>query len=137
MSDIRRPILSKSLAKHIARNRDAIAAQWYENQFSKELLEAYPNPYAEEALRENVVKGHILPLLDLLAEDARTGKSEYRDLYLRELRRYAPHFQGAAALRDYFSALVPRQERALVEGLPAELKEQVSQLHRPLIEFHG
>ena len=98
------------LARHIAANRNAIASAWYEQQFNSDLLARFPNPYADEATKADVISGHLVPLIKLLEEFARTGDTVLRDLYLAECRRYAPHRDGLQTLRRYYRELVPLRE---------------------------
>ena len=56
-------------------------------------------------------------MLDLLAEWYRTGNTVFRDLYLAERRRFAPHRDGIDTLTQYFKFLTPKQEAVLIAGL--------------------
>lgn len=108
------------IAKHIQRNREQIASEWHRVQFCKEMHDQFPNPYAEDAQPDDVMQGHLLPMLDLLAQWYRTGNTVFRDLYLAERRRFAPHRDGLDTLTRYFALVTPKQEAALTAGLDSE-----------------
>ncbi len=120
------------LARHIRERRTELAREWYEAQFSAPILSQFPNEYATKAERSTVVERHMLPMLDLLAEYARTGDSAYLDLYLAERKRYAPHRDGLDTLRKYFSIVVAAHEEALTRTMPAKLRDIISQVHASL-----
>ncbi len=122
------------LKKNIRERRVEIAREWYEKQFSDQVHSHFPNEYAEKASRDEVIEGHLLPMLDLLAEYASTGDSIYRDLYLAERKRYAPHRQGIDALRRYFSVILPMHEEALARTLPPNLRDVVANVHQSLTD---
>lgn len=122
------------LRRHLQNCRIEVASEWYEKQFSAQMHSEFPNEYAEKASRDVVIERHLLPMLDLLAEYARTGDSIYRDLYLAERKRYAPHRQGRGTLRRYFSVVIPMHEEALARRLPASLRSILSALHEPLTQ---
>ncbi len=97
-------------------------------------MRRYPNRFAEEAPADAVVKGHLLPLIGLLAEYARTGNPLFRDLYRDELLRYAPHRSGPAVLADYFREVLPMHEQAAVSGFDgAAALAWLKQVHEPLV----
>lgn len=125
-----------SIARVLERERDAILERWYHNQFV-EALQRFPNPYAEEADPLEVRSSHLRPLLDLLAEYARSGDALFLALYRDERRRYAPHRQGAGTLREFFTLLLPADEAAVLETLPASQRsaaaEWLAQVHAPLV----
>lgn len=122
------------LTKNIRARRVELAKEWYEKQFSAQVHSQFPNEHAEKTPREEVIERHLLPMLDLLAEYASTGDSIYRDLYLAERKRYAPHRQGIDALRRYYSVVVPMHEEALARTLPQNLREVVANVHESLTE---
>jgi FkbH-like protein len=121
-------------SRHLRRNREAIAREWLRGQFREDLMRRYPNRFAAEAPAEAVVKGHLLPLVGLLAEYARTGNSLYRDLYREELLRYAPHRSGLAVLADYFREVLPAHEEAAVSGFSGDdALAWLKEVHEPLV----
>lgn len=136
MTDIsEKPPAPDGLGRSIRRASPTLVSSWYRNQFAPELHSRFPNAYAEEAPQHRVETGYLAPLLELLARYASSGDPLYRDLYLWEWRRYAPHRKGNEVLLEYFRALVPLQEQALlvqVKGTTAAA-EWLAALHRPLV----
>jgi len=128
-------------ASSIQVRKAEIAKKWFETNFAPDLLRRYPNEYAENVDRNQVENGYLCPLIDLIAEYHRSGDTVYRDLYLVERRRFAPHLEGPETLSRYFSEVIPADEEVLVTGLDAEddsaIRAWLGELHVPLVEWTG
>ena len=127
---------AKALATAIEGRRAQLISACYDHQFSAQLLERFPNSYAAESDRKQVERGFLGPLLDVLAHYAKTGDPNFRQLYLAERRRYAPHRMGVDRLRDYFAAILPQDEKLLVHGLngaEGAARDWLAELHAPLV----
>lgn len=121
--------ISRVTASRILHNRRRIAREWYRVQFCQQIHNLFPNPYAEEASEEEAIDSHLVPMLGLLAEWFRSGNVVFRDLYMAERRRFAPHRDGVDVLTEYFKVLAPLQESILKEVLGHEASSAVRSLH--------
>ena len=79
----------------------------------------------------------LSPLVDLLIAVIRTGERRYREVYLDERLRYAPHQAEPAVIAKFFSELLPGDEAALVDSLDDQgaaraLGSLLADLHAPL-----
>src|SRR5215471_2199237 len=79
--------LARSLRKHEAR----ILSHWYESQFAPSRLRHFHVAGADRMTREAAAKEFLTPLLRLLLAFVETGEDRFRDVYLIERLRYAPH----------------------------------------------
>ncbi|MFZ1623958.1 MAG: HAD-IIIC family phosphatase [Gammaproteobacteria bacterium] len=124
------------LAGELWRNRQPIVAAWYVDWFSPAIIAAFPGEFSASPKQAAVTRDFFLPLLGLLVQYARTGEQLFRDQYLFEWRRYAPHREGQESLQAYFATLVPAHERALLNQVSSDLRQRfadwLTELHRPL-----
>ena len=102
------------LAGELWRNRQQIVTDWYADWFSPAILAAFPGEFSASPQQAAITREFLLPMLGLLVQYARTGEQLFREQYLFEWRRYAPHREGQEALQAYFASLVPAHERALL-----------------------
>jgi FkbH-like protein len=82
-------------------------------------------------------EGFLVPLLNLLLAYLRTGERRYREVYLDERLRYAPHQADPAVLAEFFQTVIPADEAALNQvlgdpALAARLAPELDALHAPL-----
>src|SRR6185436_12921697 len=66
------------------------------------------------------------PLLDLLSGWLATGEPGWRALYRDERLRYAPHRASPADRARFFGEILPEDERVVVAGVPADLRERLA-----------
>jgi FkbH-like protein len=116
--------VARSLRKHEAR----ILSQWYESQFAPPRLRHFQVAGAERMTREAAAKEFLTPLLRLLLAFVETGQDRFRDVYLIERLRYAPHRADPAILRAFFEEVIPPDERAILELVSTEVRDRVQKL---------
>ena len=69
----------------------------------------------------------------------RTGENRYRDLYLDERLRYAPHLASPLVRGNFFEEVLPADEAAVIgssrlpSGLTSALGVLLAELHAPLL----
>jgi len=123
------------LAGELWRNRQQIVTDWYADWFSPAILAAFPGEFSASPQQAAITREFLLPMLGLLVQYARTGEQLFREQYLFEWRRYAPHREGQEALQAYFASLVPAHERALLSRVSGEVRQPfadwLTELHRP------
>ena len=115
------------LAGELWRNRQPIVAAWYVDWFSPAIIAAFPGEFSASPKQAAVTRDFFLPLLGLLVQYARTGEQLFRDQYLFEWRRYAPHREGQESLQAYFATLVPAHERALLNQVSSDLRQRFAE----------
>ncbi len=130
------------LHRRIGAGREAIIARWYEVEFSRERLERFQIEGAGDLERGHVCEHFLRPLLGLLGAYLRTGESRYRDLYLDERLRYAPHRADPGVRRAFFREVLPACEEAVLAAVRPHvardgLREVLRQLHAPLLDGEG
>ncbi len=117
--------------------RESVLDAWYASQFDLPRLRRFGIRVAELPSRTSLLRAFLQPLFQLLRAWLRTGEGRYRDVYLDERLRYAPH-QAAWALRtQFFDEVLPSDEGALlalVKDEPARsaLAAALKDLHAPL-----
>ena len=72
---------------------------------------------ADRLPREAAVKEFLTPLFRLLLAFFETGQSRFRDVYLNERLRYAPHQSDPAIRRAFFGEVIPLDESAILDVL--------------------
>lgn len=131
--------LGRHLARRLRSAGQSIVNRWYENQFAPELLERYEVAGVSGLSRLDASTFFVEPLLELLLAFLETGESRYRDVYLDERLRYAPHKADPLIRRAFFREIVPADEHALLDvaSVPEEtewLRAWLDVLHGPLYE---
>lgn len=118
----------------------AIVERWYDNQFDEERLKRFN---IDGTLGRTDASEHFLqPMLGLLLAYLETTEPRYRDLYLDERLRFAPHRADPKVRRAFFEELLPIDEQALVStAVSSEAQESLrgvlKELHAPLMESGG
>jgi FkbH-like protein len=124
------------LAGELWRKRQSIVDAWHADWFSPGILATFPGEFSASPQRAAIAREFHLPLLGLLVQYARTGEQLFRDQYLFEWRRYAPHRDGPEALKAYFAVLVPAHERVLLGHVSGDVRrpfaDWLADLHGPL-----
>jgi len=124
------------LAGELWRNRQQIVTDWYADWFSPAILAAFPGEFSASPQQAAITREFLLPMLGLLVQYARTGEQLFREQYLFEWRRYAPHREGQEALQAYRYCSRNAHERALLSRVSGEVRQPfadwLTELHRPL-----
>ena len=108
------------LAGRLRRAQRAIVDAWYRSQFDIERLSRYNVPGAAELSRDIAVRSYVEPLFALLLAYVKTGRSRYRDIYVDERLRYAPHLSAPEIRLRYFQEVLSRDEDTLWQTLSLE-----------------
>ena len=119
-----------------------IVERWYENQFSAERLQRFGIEDASRLERADAYAHFLEPMLGLLLAYLETAEPRYRDLYLDERLRFAPHRADPKLRRAFFEELLPADEEAVASAAgPVEeqqsLRRALRTLHAPLVESVG
>ena len=123
------------IASALRVKQSSLVTSLYRSQFSPDIHRRFPNSFAEEASPQIVQDRYFRPMIELLAIYATTGDRTYRDVYLSEWRRYAPHREGRDVLRQYFQEIVPAYIETLREHINGgkDVAEWLNELHSPLL----
>lgn len=122
--------------------RAHLVERWFTNQFDPALIQQYEVAGVAGADRGELRRRFVAPLVDLLLLVLDSGEQRYIDVYLDERHRYAPHLKAPEVRREFFAALLPRDESAVLE-LVSEVDRPLlgawlGQLHAPLrLELPG
>ncbi|MGB8523765.1 MAG: HAD-IIIC family phosphatase [Candidatus Acidiferrales bacterium] len=114
------------------RHKSGILARWYETQFNPERLRRFPVSGTDNLHREAAVVEFLTPLFALLAAYFETSESRFRDVYLNERLRYAPHREDPAVRLAFFSEVIPPDEAAILNIVSAEIRESLQQSLRDM-----
>lgn len=152
--------LGKEVYRRVGRSRSSdkqsiVLAQWLERRQSQIIPRLYDsnfdvariNQYAIEGVKDNnrqeIEKVFLTPLLDLLIEYLYTGQEVFRDLYLDERLRYAPHRANPEVRKRFFQDLLEQDEAILVEGFGGRnesadrSKIKLREIHQSLLIEHS
>ncbi len=127
------------LASLLERAEPGILERWYDNQFDEAFLREFEIAGADHIEKSTVSGFFLTPLFKLLVAYLRTGDPDYRDVYLDERLRYAPHSSERAVRAAFFARSIPLDHKAIVEEsaagpeLAAELNEFLAGVHEPLL----
>jgi FkbH-like protein len=117
---------------------NSILDAWYENQFATERLTRYELGEAQHVERTDVRKHFLRPMLELLLAYLGTGEDRFRDVYLDERLRFAPHRADPKTRRAFFAEVLPVDEEAVVAAADSQERAAVGRaltaLHAPLVE---
>lgn len=123
----------------IRSDRRRIVERWYENQFNEDRLKRFGVDDGARLARQDACDHFLQPMLGLLLAYLDTAEPRYRDLYLDERLRFAPHRADPKVRREFFEELLPSDEDAVVEAAGTgeaqrALREALKTLHAPLVE---
>lgn len=130
------------LARLLRTHRDQITDAWWRSQFAPDLIRRYAVAGVEEVSPQTLRDGFVRPLLDLLLTYLETGSAEYRDVYLDERLRYAPHQADPGVRAEFFRLVLAQDADALAAALgPAasapDFRPLWDELHAPLLAAGG
>ena len=129
---IERTSCGREVARLLRKHEAFILNSWYESQFAPERLRHFRVGAADRLPREAAVKEFLTPLFRLLLAFFETGQSRFRDVYLNERLRYAPHQSDPAIRRAFFGEVIPLDERAILGVLGPEVANCSQTLLRDL-----
>lgn len=130
----------RRLARCLEARRPAIVRRWLQSQFDEELIKRYNIAGLEHVERAAIEQQFLNPLWELLAVFLRTGEPRYRDVYLDERLRYAPHRADPSVRASFFAEVIPLDEAAILNEVslsPSDctlLEGFLRQLHAPLLD---
>lgn len=133
---------ARAVGRWLAARKPALVRGFYESQFDPQLIARYAISGAGEEGRALIERSFLGPLVDLLIAIARTGEPRYRDVYLDERLRYAPHRADPTARLEFFTDVV-RRDLDVVRGLltaaddGAAIEGFFRALHAPLLDAAG
>jgi len=128
-----------SPATWLEARRGAIIPSLFESNFHPERLASYGIEGVDNLDREMMERTFISPLFGLLVEYIRTGKESYREVYLDERLRYAPHKASPTVRHAYFRELLQEDEAILLRGteegteIKKILRAKLYEIHAPLL----
>jgi FkbH-like protein len=127
----------KRLATWLEARRAPVLEAWHRSQFDSDRLSRYQVVNSYENDRDAAFRHFLRPLYDLLVEHIRTGEARYRDVYLDERLRYAPHQAKPAVRAAFFTEVIAADEAALRSECPVELETPLravlAQVHASLV----
>lgn len=126
----RGPEIARSLRKHEA----AVRNRWYETQFDAQRLRHFQIAGADRMTPSTASKEFLTPLFRLLLAYIETGERRYRDVYLNERLRYAPHREDPAIRKAFFEEVIPPDEGAILDATDSEFRDRVRKL---LLDLHA
>ena len=133
------PRQRSAVAKTLRGARDEIVSAWHRSQFDASFLDRYGVAGAAELSPDAAIRSFIDPLFRLLVEYAATGEARFREVYLDERLRYAPHLAEPEVRRAFFSELLAEDERAVLASTRASasqhaaLRALLGEIHAPLL----
>jgi FkbH-like protein len=128
------PRTRRRLAAWMRSRRPEILAAWLASHFDSDRLRRFGVAGAEAGTRDGLAGQFLGPLYDLLTAYAQTGEDRYRDVYLDERLRYAPHRASPAVRAEFFREVLGRDEESFLAGAPRQLAPV---LHSFLTDVHA
>jgi FkbH-like protein len=133
--------LNGALPRIRARERQILDG-WYENQFLAERLARFGLQDAWCPSRDDACDHFLRPMLGLLLAYLETSDERFRDLYLDERLRFAPHRADPKTRRAFFAEVLPADEEIVVasagdDGARELVRAALSTVHGPLVETLG
>ncbi|HKV75124.1 MAG TPA: HAD-IIIC family phosphatase [Gemmatimonadales bacterium] len=127
--------LRQRAAAALEAGKPVLVERWSRRQFDPALVERYGIVGVQD--RRSMEVSFVGPLIDLLIAAIRTGEPRYREVYLDERLRYAPHQAEPAVRVAYFGETVPGDQADLLDSLndpalAAALEPLLTELHAPL-----
>jgi FkbH-like protein len=126
----RGPEIARSLRKH----ETAVLNRWYETQFDAQRLRHFQIAGADRMTRSTASREFLIPLFRLLLAYIKTGECRFRDVYLNERLRYAPHREDPAIRKAFFEEVIPPDECAILDIIELELRDSVREV---LLDLHA
>ncbi|MDR0787714.1 MAG: hypothetical protein LBG44_07595 [Gemmatimonadota bacterium] len=125
--------------KRLRAKRSDIVNSWYKTQFDSDRLRRYAIAGGSDLSHTDANIHFLAPLLELLFAYLQTGESRYRDVYLDERLRYAPHKADPKVRQAFFEEVIPADEEALLKAIAGtdqyqDLSVWLRSLHAPLLE---
>jgi FkbH-like protein len=118
-----------------------IVERWYANQFAPERIERFSIDDARGLGKQDASEHFLEPMLGLLLAYLETEEPRYRDVYLDERLRFAPHRADPKMRRAFFEETLPVDEDVIAAAAPAEaqaeLRQTLRKLHAPLMQPVG
>lgn len=131
----------RKAARLIQRHETHVLSRWYESQFDAERLRRFQVAGVDKVSRESTIDQYLKPLFRLFLAYLETGQNRFRDVYLNERLRFAPHRDDPKIRMAFFSELIPLDEEAILEILDPALRNGVQRflhnLHTTLIDDLG
>lgn len=119
--------------------RSEIISRWYASHFKPERLKKYAIEGVGNIDRAEMERVFLTPLLNLLIEYLRTDAKVFKDIYLDERLRYAPHKASPEVRKSFFQELLQEDVSILLDGMETGsqnvkmLQAQLNELHFPLL----
>jgi FkbH-like protein len=131
-----------SIVDRIRAHEARVVDQWLATQFAPQRLAEYKLEEAGGVKPEDARDHFLKPMLGLLLEYLKTGEGRYRDLYLDERLRFAPHRADPKVRQAFFGEVLPSDEAAIlaVATAPEEkraLERALAAVHAPLLQTVG
>jgi FkbH-like protein len=129
----------RRLSRLIQARKPDIAGRWFDCQFADDRIRRYAIAGLADVEKRTLLDLYVGPLFDLLVAYLRTGEDRYRDVYLDERLRYAPHSSDRATRTSYFAEVIPSDEEAVIDvargdsELASDLRVFLTDLHTPLL----
>ena len=128
----------RRLSRLIEAQKSKILARWYECQFDQGRLRRFGIDGAENIERQTLVSFFLRPLFHLLTAYISTGETRFRDVYLDERLRYAPHRADISVRTSFFAEVIPADEDAIFSEIRIDCEpELVSALRIFLTDLHA
>jgi FkbH-like protein len=137
------PKLSRAVRRRLAswaksRRRTTIS-RWYASQFDEARIAHFAIAGVDAETRRDIRPLFLEPLFELFLAYLQTGEDRYRDMYLDERLRYAPHQAAPSVRAEFFRQVISRDEAALLESAETDgelglgLRAFLADLHAPLV----
>jgi FkbH-like protein len=133
------PGLRRRIAQWLEENRRALVPRLYEAQFDPGLVSRYAIAGVDSESRASLEHHYLNPLLRLLIGYAWTGESRFKEVYLDERLRYAPHQAAPAQRLAFFDEVLHADEQAILRtagresALALAVVAFLQELHAPLV----
>ena len=132
--------IRQQVATRLKAQKASIIGRWYSSQFDPSRIQRYGIVGVRD--RSSMEQSFLSPLLDLLIAAIRSNERRYREVYLDERLRYAPHQADPAVIAEFFSELLPNDETAILEAIGDDASAEafrgfLDALHAPLRDLRG
>ncbi|MDG2050546.1 MAG: HAD-IIIC family phosphatase [Myxococcota bacterium] len=119
MTSIKHQSGYQSLRAH----RDGVIDAWHRVHFQPSRVDRYQIEGAGPESVPRLKAAFVEPLFELFLSYLETGESRYRDVYLDERLRYAPHQASPSIRREFFSEVLEEDAGVLADILGGEWQE--------------
>ncbi|MCG7987553.1 MAG: HAD-IIIC family phosphatase [Candidatus Thiodiazotropha weberae] len=123
------------LADKIESNINIIMSDWFDNQFSDEVISRWGIQWATNLTRDHVISAFLTPLIRLMLAYLRTDKEVYLYGYLNERLRYAPHRQSPVIRSEYFKYVLEKDIQSVLANIDIQ-NDQKKEVALALIQLH-